>query len=84
VKAVINLECSGPVVRERIASNVGGDREARVDDDPAAVERKLTLFHERTLPLIDHYRKRKARIVSVEVTATSTPETIWQDLQAMG
>lgn len=56
VEGVISLECSAEVVRERIRRNSGGDRTGRVDDDLAAVERKLEVYASRTLPLIEHYR----------------------------
>ena len=76
VSLVVALECPIDVVLKRIRSNVGGDREVRIDDDPAAIESKLSVFRERTLPLLDHYRTRGVRIVTVAVNADTTPEDV--------
>ena len=47
---VILLRCSLQVVLQRIARNTGGDREGRTDDNPAAIERKLAIYDQRTAP----------------------------------
>jgi len=73
IRGVLLLDCPAAVVRDRIRRNSGGDRTHRVDDDPAAVERKLQLFADRTLPLLDHYRAKGVSVfafpVAVETTA---------------
>ncbi len=73
VLAVIVLHCSPPAVLARIASNIGGDRTERVDDDVSAIERKLEIYSQRTLPLVQFYRAQGAAIIDVTVTATMTP-----------
>jgi adenylate kinase family enzyme len=80
MEAVIVLNCTGAVVRERIGTNVGGDRTLRQDDDSAAVAKKLRLFAERTSPLVEHYRSVGARIDVIDVTATMTPDAMWRGL----
>jgi len=80
MEAVIFLNCTGEVVRERIGTNVGGDRTTRQDDDPAAIAKKLRLFAERTSPLVEHYRSIGARIDVIDVTATMTADEMWQVL----
>lgn len=55
VRAVVLLDCSPEAVRARIRHDTGGDRAGRVDDSLPEIERKLALFRERTLPLLDHY-----------------------------
>jgi adenylate kinase family enzyme len=77
VVVVVHLRCSGEVILERLRTNVGGDRTGRADDDPESVRRKLALFVERTVPLVDHYRNLGARIEMIDVTATITPAEIW-------
>jgi adenylate kinase len=72
MQAVISLECEPETVMCRISSNAGGDREGRIDDSLAEVERKLELFKQRTEPLIDYYRARHVNIISVEVGNAST------------
>jgi len=37
----------------------GGKLEKRADDTPAAVKKRLALYHEKTEPLIAYYRKQK-------------------------
>ncbi len=80
VRAVVHLQCSSETVLRRIRTNAGGDRTDRVDDDLEAVRKRLVLFHERTAPLLEHYRGRGARVVTVAVTADMTPEAMWDTL----
>jgi len=73
MRAVVVLECSANVVRERIRTNAGGDRAGRTDDSPAAVANKLWIFEERTRPLLDHYRAKRVRVITVPVGPTTGP-----------
>jgi adenylate kinase len=82
VRMVVYLDCSAQVVAERIAGNVGGDRDQRVDDAPEAIRRKLAIFSQRTAPLLEHYRNHQVRINAVEVGASTTAEEMWQGIQA--
>jgi adenylate kinase family enzyme len=77
---VISLECSAEVVQERISLNAGGDRTGRVDDDLAAVVRKLHIFSERTLPLVEHYRARGVRIHALTVGVRTTPSELCRQI----
>jgi len=78
VEAVVHLDCSGRTIFERIRSNVGGDRAGRADDSLDAVRRKLVLFNRRTAPLAEHYNRREARIITVNVTSETTAEEMWK------
>ncbi len=80
VKAVVSLECSPETVRERIRLDSGGDRAGRIDDDLPAVARKLTLFAQRTRPLIDHYAARGVRIHPIPVGVRTSAEDVWREL----
>lgn len=82
VEVVVELQCSAQVVLERIRTNAGGDRADRIDDDLDAIRHKLAIFTDRTAPLIEHYRARGARIVSIPIAADTTAETAWQALAA--
>ena len=84
VVAVVHLRCSGEVILERLGTNIGGDRAGRVDDDLESVRRKLALFSERTVPLLDHYRTSGTGIETIDVTATMTPAQIWGTLDRRG
>ena len=76
LRLVIYLDCSSRVVRKRILNNSGGDRTGRLDDSPEAIENKLRLFHDRTLPIIRHYRSRKIPIEHVSVEENTSPAEI--------
>jgi len=84
VTTVVLLDCDPDTVRARIAANSGGDRTKRVDDDAAAVEKKLAIFTERTAPLVAYYRQRGARIRTIEVTATMSADDMWHILDNLG
>jgi len=78
MKAVVHLKCSPEVVGRRIQLNSGGDRAGRVDDSLGEIERKLKLFEERTFPLIEHYRSKKAVILEYDVKVDTSPEEIYE------
>jgi adenylate kinase len=82
VQTVIRLESSSETVLARIGTNVGGDRADRTDDDPAAVQRKLEIYHERSAPLVEHYRRQGATILTVPVTAEMTANQVYEALCA--
>ena len=58
----------------------GGDRAARTDDHAQAVRGKLVLFAARTRPLIDHYRRAGARIITLDIGPATTPREAWEAL----
>ena len=77
VRAVVSLDATAAVVRERLRLDPGGDRAGRPDDGLEAVERRLADFRDRTLPLIEHYRKRGVPVYVIPVTASMTaPEMV--------
>jgi adenylate kinase family enzyme len=81
VRVVVCLECDGDVVFRRLASNVGGDRGGRSDDDLDQARKKLDIFRQRTAPLVDHYRRRGARIETIRVTADMTADDMRHRLE---
>ena len=78
VHSVVTLECTDNVVFARIASNVGGDRAHRNDDGLEDIRRKLAVYAKRTSPLVEHYRNRGASVVSIPVTAETTPDSAYR------
>ena len=76
VVMVINLVCSPRVVLSRIRGDAGGDRAGRIDDSRDFVKRKLKIFRSQTLPLLDHYRKKRIMIVNARVTEDSSPRHV--------
>jgi adenylate kinase family enzyme len=82
VRAVVELVCTPEVVVQRIASNVGGDRTGRPDDQPEAVRRKLEIYAARTAPLIAHYRQRSVPILPVQVGAGMNDAQMFEILRS--
>ncbi|MDY7010271.1 MAG: nucleoside monophosphate kinase [Planctomycetota bacterium] len=83
IQSVIYLSCTPEIVFNRIASNAGGDRAERIDDNIESIKRKLDLFNKRTAPLLEHYRQRGTGIETIEITATTMAEDIWEMLNAV-
>lgn len=80
VERVIQLEAPAAVIRERIRLDPGGDRSTRIDDGLDAVERRLAVFRERTVPLVSFYRERGVLIVEIPVTPFMTAAEAYQAL----
>jgi adenylate kinase family enzyme len=75
INTIVVLDGTPEIVFERIARDTGGDRRERSDDELAQVKRRLTIFNERTLPLLDYYEsKGRARIIRLPVGAATTAE----------
>jgi adenylate kinase family enzyme len=78
VRTVVKLHCTPRTVYDRIEANTGGDRATRIDDALHDIERKLQIFADRTLPLVEHYQRANARLVTIEVTRATTPSAMWR------
>ncbi len=83
VNGLILLECSPEDVHRRIVANTGGDREGRLDDDIALVEKKLEIFRKRTAPLVEHYANAGSKVFRITVGPSSTAENVYSDLVAL-
>lgn len=81
IKTVIHLAGTAAVIKERIQLDTGGDRAGRSDDSLEAVEKKLEIFDERTLPLLEFYADRGVPILNIPVGAGTTAEEILADLE---
>jgi adenylate kinase len=80
VERVIWLEADAAVIRERLRRDPGSDRSGRIDDDEAAVARRLAIFRERTAPLLDFYRDRGVPITAIAVTASMTAAAMYDEV----
>ncbi len=83
IHALIVLDCSADDIFNRIWSNVGGDRTERADDNKGLIAKKLTIFKERTAPLIDHYEKQGRRIYRIGVSDTMSPVEAYRSVSAL-
>ncbi len=78
VRYLVVLDCTAECVQQRIAQNTGGDRTGRLDDDVAAIHRKLKIYAQRTKPLVEYYRQRHVPIIHVPVTVGMTAMDAWK------
>lgn len=72
VLAVVVLEAPARVLSERIRLDAGHDRKGRPDDTPAEIRAKLEIYESRTPPLIEHYRKTGAAVITESVRPEDT------------
>lgn len=79
IKVVVYLTGTAAVIKERIRLDTGGDRAGRGDDSLEAVEKKLNIFEERTLPLLEFYADRRVPILKIPVGAETTAEDVLAD-----
>jgi len=84
VTAVILLSAPPTVVRERILRDAGGDRRGRGDDSLSEIRKKLGIYEARTRPLVDHYRKRGAAVITIAVGIRTSAETMLRRLERSG
>ncbi len=80
VREVIYLRCTAEVARQRIASNIGGDRDGRGDDEMRSVRNRLETFARRILPLVDYYRQAGVPVRTIHVGPETTAEQMWAAL----
>ncbi|MBQ2639111.1 nucleoside monophosphate kinase [Candidatus Saccharibacteria bacterium] len=79
IKAVVYLKLSEEEVRERwrVAKTLG-DRGIRGDDaDPKVFETRIEEFHEKTGPVLEHYKKLG---LLLEVDASGTREEVFENV----
>ncbi len=72
VELLVLLEAPADVVAERIRLDAEDDRSGRADDSRDEVLNKLETFRERTLPLVEYYSSRGAKVVRISVKDSST------------
>ena len=76
VRMVIYLACSAEIIHKRISRNSGGDRIRRGDDSSAEINRKISIFHDRTVVLLDYYRSRSLPVLTFPVGIDTRPPDI--------
>ena len=80
VTGLFVLDCAAEDVRARIGQNTGGDRSRRTDDSVEMIRKKLTIFRDRTEPLIGYYSGRGSFLLRMRVDASSTTEDLYSRL----
>ena len=69
-------EFNAPKV-EDVCDTCGGELVLRDDDKPETVQKRLSVYHAQTQPLIDYYKKAN---VLVEVDGTQDINVVFQDI----
>jgi len=83
IHAIIVLDCSADDVVCRIRDNRGGDRTDRVDDDREMIVKKLSIFRERTAPLINYYAQQGCCVYRLTVSSDMTPSDTYSKLSLL-
>ena len=66
-----------PPKKEGVCDQCGNELVLRDDDAPETVQKRLTVYHDQTQPLIDFYR---ARNILHEVDGTQDKEKVFEDI----
>lgn len=67
------------VPEEILMQRCQGREDARADDQPAIVKRRIDLFNQRTIPLLEYYEYRqRQRLITVH--GEQTPDEIFQEI----
>jgi len=83
VRAVASLDCPANILLERIRRDSGGDRGNRPDDTIWEINKKLEIFRQRTIPLLEYYWRKQIPVVSLAVGTDTRPEDLARRLEAL-
>ena len=76
IHALVVLDCSADAVYCRLRENISGDRDVRQDDSVELVQKKLSFFHGRTRPLIDHFENHGSKVYRLAVGERTTVDAV--------
>ena len=68
------------VAKEGICDRCGSEVVLREDDKPETVQKRLTVYHEQTQPLIDYYKEQG---ILKSVDGTQAMEKVFADIIAI-
>ena len=68
---------SRSIARSRSSKGLAFTGEVRPDDHPEIVQRRLNLFHERTIPILEYYGYRQRLLT---INGNQLPEHVQQDI----
>jgi len=80
---VLYLKCKAEVVCQRIECNSGGDRVQRIDDSIGEIEKKIEVFNQRTLPLLNYYRTKGIMVEAIEVDVGTSAQDMHERLECL-
>ncbi len=68
---------SRSIARSRSSKGIAFTGEVRPDDHPEIVQRRIDLFHERTIPILEYYDYRQRLLT---INGDQSPEQVQQDI----
>ena len=68
---------SRSIARSRSSKGIAFTGEVRPDDHPEIVQRRIDLFHERTIPILEYYGYRQRLLT---INGDQSPEQVQQDI----
>jgi adenylate kinase len=68
---------SRSIARSRSSKGLAFTGEVRPDDHPEIVQRRIDLFHERTIPILEYYGYRQRLLT---INGDQSPEQVQQDI----
>jgi adenylate kinase len=78
--AVYNIRFLKPKV-EGVCDKCGGPLYQRSDDKPAVIKRRIQVYQEQTIPILQHYKEKNVPFVVSSIKALETPpETIVEEI----
>ena len=80
VRSVVFLDCDSDVVMARIKANSGGDRTGRTDDSIVEIEKKIKIFRDRTVHLLDYYRSHGVQVERISIEKDTLAEEIYNKI----
>jgi adenylate kinase family enzyme len=81
MRALVSLECDSKIAWERIRTNTGGDRGERSDDTFEEVKRRLEVFRQMTVPLLEYYCARGVSIFHTSIAVNTIPEETYREVE---
>lgn len=66
--------------KQGVCDNCNGKLYQREDDKPAAIKKRLQIYHEETEPLLDYYRPRN---IVYEIDASQNVEGVFRQVEAV-
>ncbi len=80
VRRIVLLNAPAETIRERIRTDAAGDRLIREDDSPDEVEKKFSLYEERTIPLVGYYAVQGIPVTTLDVAAETSAADLRREL----
>jgi adenylate kinase len=76
LSVVLNFQVADQIAVERLLGRA--EVEGRSDDTPDKIQHRLDVYHEKSEPLVDHYRRKE---LLVDVHADRTVEEVFAEVQ---